>query len=237
MKSNGHALVESRATLPLSAPDQPKSLVAKLSEACDAVGGIAKSGRNKTQGYDYVKFADVAKAIRHELFSRGVVIIPSESELQTERIETNSGGWMTEARLKSTYTVTDGHESLSFDAWGVARDSGDKAVYKAKSGALKYFLRSLGLIPDEKDDVEADETVDHPDNAPARKSPTTAPAGDVLKIADFQKNAFLSAAKKSGKTNDQLIAYYKTLGISELSEMPRKDFQAALLWAMNAEAA
>lgn len=237
MKTNGHTTLEERAVLPLSAPEQGKKLVAKLAEACDAVGGIAKSGRNKTQGYDYVKAADVAKAIPHELFSRGIIIVASESEFQTERIETAAGGWMTEVRLKATYTITDGNESLSFDAWGVARDSGDKAVYKSKTGALKYFLRGLGLIPDEKDDVEADESVDHPENAPARKPPMAAQLGDVLKVADFQKSASMSAAKKSAKTNDQLIAYYKSLGIQELSDMPRKDFQAALKWAMNTEAA
>lgn len=221
------------------AEDIPKkSLVAKLAEACDEVGGIEKKGTNTQQKYAYVKAADVAKAIRHELFSRGIIIVASESEFAHERIETNSGGFMTEVRLKATYTITDGTESLKFDAWGVARDSGDKAVYKAKTGALKYFLRGLGLIPDEKDDPEADETVDDPKNAPRstpveRKAPASQSADTAL-IADFQKNAFLSAAKKSGKTNQEVNNFLGSLGVEELSELPKKNFPEALKWAMEA---
>lgn len=215
-----------------------KCLVEKLAEACDAVGGIEKKGKNTQQGYDYVKAADVAKAIRHELFSRGIIIVPSEGELIQERIETMKGGFMTEIRLKMTFNITDGTENLPFDAWGVARDSGDKAVYKAKTGAGKYFLRALGLIPDEKDDPEADETVDDPKNAPRstpveRKAPASQSADTAL-IADFQKNAFLSAAKKSGKTNQEVNNFLGSLGVEELSELPKKNFPEALKWAMEA---
>ena len=137
--------------------DEKKSLVAKLAEACDAVGGVDKKGRNQQQGYDYQRATDVAKAIRHELFSRGVVVVPDELEPEWVELTTKSGAVMTECRLTTIFTVTDGNETLKYNANAVARDSGDKAIYKAKTGALKYFLRGLGLIPDEADDPEHDE--------------------------------------------------------------------------------
>jgi len=136
---------------------KPMSLVAKLAEACDAVGGVEKLGKNEQQNYKYVKAADVAKAIRHELFKRGIVIIPNEISAEYSEFPTKSGGTMRECRLIVDYNVTDGAETLHFMAFGTAFDSGDKAIWKAKTGVLKYFLRGLGLIPDEKDDPEFDE--------------------------------------------------------------------------------
>src|SRR5271166_1214608 len=87
-----------------------RTLIAKLADACDAVGGVAKLGKNQQQGYAYVKAADVAKAIRHELFSRGIVILPTEQTPEFVEIVTNSGAHMSECHLAVTYSVTDGNE-------------------------------------------------------------------------------------------------------------------------------
>lgn len=145
--------------IPVKEEVQP-NLVAKIAAACDAVGGVEKKGRNQAQGYDYVKAADVAKSIRHELFSRGVILLQDEAEIEWHEFQTMKGSTMRECRLKIAYHLTDGIEEKVMHAFGVAMDSGDKAIYKAKTGALKYFLRGLGLIPDEKDDPEGDESVD-----------------------------------------------------------------------------
>lgn len=136
-----------------------KSLVAKLAEACDAVGGIEKKGTNQKQNYKYVRAADVAKAFRHELFERGIVLIGDEKELiQLEPIPTQSGGKLNMIGVKIEYSLLDSEspDKITATGYGIGMDSGDKAIYKAKTGALKYFLRGLGLIPDEKDDPEND---------------------------------------------------------------------------------
>jgi hypothetical protein len=143
---------------------EKKSLVTRIAEACDAVKGIDKGGYNEMQRYKYVKAADVAKAIRHEFFSRRVVLVVDEKEYTKLRdVPTKSGGVMPEYLLKCEVTFYDGYSADKlgpFGAFGVAMDSGDKAIYKAKTGCLKYVLRTIGLIPDEKDDPEADASVD-----------------------------------------------------------------------------
>ncbi len=108
-----------------------KNLVEKLAEACNAVSGVEKKGRNEFQRYNYVKAADVAKAIRHELFSRGILVIIDEKEWTERRqITTNSGGTMPEMLLRSEVTFRDGVEILGpFTAFASAMDSGDKAIY------------------------------------------------------------------------------------------------------------
>src|ERR1700723_434865 len=143
---------------------EKKTLVTRMAEACDAVKGIEKGGYNEMQRYKYVKAADVAKAIRHEFFTRNIIMTIDQKEWTKLRdVPTKSGGVMPEYLLRCEVIFHDGESEAKlgpFGAFGTAMDSGDKALYKALTGCLKYVLRLIGLIPDEKDDPEADENVD-----------------------------------------------------------------------------
>lgn len=209
---------------------EKKSLIAKLAEACAAVGGIDKGGYNEMQRYKYVKAADVAKAIRHEFFQRNIVLTIDEKAYEKLRdVPTKSGGIMPEYLLKCEVTFWDGDsaEKLGpFGAFGVAMDSGDKAIYKAKTGCLKYVLRTIGLIPDEKDDPEADGSVD----AETSEEPKaiTAPLGN------FQKRAWESS--EYGKTDNQKTAYLQAkFGQTDISKISKADFDVAMKWLASKE--
>jgi hypothetical protein len=218
-----------------------KTLAAKLAEACDTVGGIAKKGRNTAQGYDYVKAADVAKAIRHELFTRGVVILPNEVECTTKQIQfQNAKGEMrnsNEVVIRTAYTITDGAETLIVHGYGVAWDSGDKAVYKAKTGSLKYFLRGLGLIPDEKDDPEADEGIDRATRG-GKANETEADYDQRTQgqqtILPFQQKAIQDAMVANGKTEDDLRTYLELIGHKgeKIDRVLKSEFDGLIKWAL-----
>jgi hypothetical protein len=214
-----------------------QTLAAKLAEAMNEVGGVEKKGRNQAQNYDYVKAADVAKALRYELFKRGIVIIPNELECIAKQIEfTNAKGekrQSNEVQIKTAYHITDGTETLVMHGIGIAWDSGDKAIYKAKTGSLKYFLRGLGLVPDERDDPEFD-------NAPLvdKKAERTFKKGFEKKTADQARNitpaeakVFWDAVKNNGKTEEQVKARFRILKIAETKEMHYSDYEAELKWA------
>jgi hypothetical protein len=68
-------------------------------------------------------------------------------------------------------------ETSTASGLGTSADTGDKAGYKAQTGALKYALKNAFLIPDEAD-PEADETVDE-NERPHRPAPQEA-------MPDFQ---------------------------------------------------
>lgn len=229
------------ATLAQTSPQpQPQlSLVAKLAAACDAVGGVEKKGRNEFQRYNYVKAADVAKAIRHELFSRGVVIIPDETEyIEIGKIKTNSGGEMREFKLVVEFTIYDSesNEKIVVKAIGIAMDSGDKAIYKCKTGATKYFLRALGLIPDEKDDPEFDETVDEKTDSRVTAMPDKNARNKKKKIAEFQARAWDSACRDSGKTAMQVAEYLKVkFRATSVMDLTPEEFTFAIQWALGTE--
>jgi len=221
---------------------KPLTLVEKLAEAVDRVGGIEKKGRNVTQNYDYVKAADVAKALRHELFSRGIVIIPDEVECIAKQITftnaKNEPRCSNEVQLKTAYHITDGVTELVMHGIGIAWDSGDKAIYKAKTGALKYFLRGLGLVPDEKDDPEADESID---KALGKVEPgfkkefAKATKDQQRKITPAEAKVFWAAVKAGGKTQDQVKAYFKSLKIESTEAMLHSDYDMCLKWAAGME--
>jgi hypothetical protein len=212
------------------------SLVKKLAEACNAVGGVEKKGRNEHQKYNYVRAADVAKAIRRELFKRSIILTGDEKEFtQTGTIETMSGGELREFTLKVEYTLRDGEtgETLPMTAYGVAMDAGDKAIYKCKTNALKYFLRGIGIIPDEKDDVEADVLVDKKVEETFKKNFEKKTKGQT-NWDDWQVRNFTEACVRNGKTAQQQADYLKQkFQVSLISELKKADYYEAMKFAKN----
>jgi hypothetical protein len=221
---------------------KPLTLVAKLAEACNAVGGVEKRGRNDFHKYSYVKAADVAKAIRHELFQRGVIIVPNETEfIETGKIKTNSGGEMREFRLTVEFTIYDGtsEDKITVKAFGVAADTGDKTLYKCKTGATKYFLRALGLIPDEKDDPEFDEAVDEktdPRATHATPGESKSARKKRERIKEYQARGWDSAVRESGKTAQQVATFLQTrYSATSITELSPDEFNDAIKWAVGTE--
>lgn len=118
-------------------------------------------------------------------------------------------------------------------------DSGDKAIYKCKTGALKYFLRSLAIIPDEKDDPEADEEVDALTSGDKRikeyEDAFDRREASNGRIKQFQVNAFLTTCAENGKTEKQITAWLGTLGKVQAEELTPEEFQKGLRWAHGKE--
>lgn len=163
------------------------TLVGKLAEVMAAVKRIPKRGKNQSQGYAYATEADIADVVREELASRGIVMIPHVKTLSWRTIDGRSGP-INVATVLMQFTMTDGGpERITFDILGEGMDSGDKNVYKAQTGAEKYALLKLFLIPtgddpeaDSKDEPKADERpsgrrqrAPEPDTKPAETKATT----------------------------------------------------------------
>lgn len=146
------------------------TLKEKLHAVYDLIDHIDKLGENTQQHYDYARAADVTRAVRKELFAQRVY-----AEINYDFY----GPAFTIARAKDpnapfaavlvkcslVFHDLDSPEELTGSGLGGGADTGDKSVYKAQTGALKYALKNAFLIPDEAD-PEADESVDEP---PARR--------------------------------------------------------------------
>lgn len=134
-------------------------LAKKIAKVMEAVGYVPKSGTNAAQGYKFVQASAVADKVREQLAKLNVSMTPTTIDVISEG-HTPSGKQAL-LTLRFTWTLTDGDsgETLSFQSIGTGADSGDKAAYKAATGALKYALLTGFLIPT-GDDPEADTATD-----------------------------------------------------------------------------
>jgi hypothetical protein len=162
------------------------TLARKLAEVMAAVERIPKRGWNAHFSYAFATEADVVDAIRGELASRAIVLLPAVLVTHRDPLDKT-----TLTTLEMEFTFIDGVTGeRETRAWvGTGSDRDDKGVYKAMTGAEKTFLLKAFLIPtgDDPEAVEKAEDVEaarepndeqdeppHPaDVAPAAKATTT----------------------------------------------------------------
>ncbi|MGH7593390.1 MAG: ERF family protein [Gemmatimonadales bacterium] len=136
-----------------------KNISAKMVKAMDSIDAVVKRGRNQNQQYDYVKATDVANEVRQVLHENGIAFayeVESIDHWVKDKFDKEAGMPMTamffcQIKVKGTFTDMESGESVSGNSVGWGADPLDKAPYKAMTGALKYLLRMMFLIPDESD--------------------------------------------------------------------------------------
>lgn len=109
------------------------TIYAKIARVMDEVSIIPKNGYNKHFGYNYVKEEDLVEMLRPILVKHGLVFIPNVVEQQRN-------GELTKVNMEFTLADVDTGEVVKSNFWGEGQDKNDKGLYKAYTGATKYFL-------------------------------------------------------------------------------------------------
>jgi hypothetical protein len=143
-----------------------------LLEVMNEVGYVQKTGKmefGKTK-YSYAGEVDLIKAVRPALVRAGITFRCSGVDVINSDDFTTYKEWngnTTESLnhrflAKYTFTFTHAESDTHIDSYAVGdgMDSGDKASYKAATGALKYALRQTFIIEtgDDPDDVHIETT-------------------------------------------------------------------------------
>ena len=119
----------------------------KLAEVRRRIGYIQKRGHNERFNYSYVTAADIAGSVGDILSELGVVVIPCLENITYEsapgRGETTR---MAQVVMAYTFSDVDSGEEIVAKVAGQGLDTGDKAPYKAMTGALKYALLQSFLL-------------------------------------------------------------------------------------------
>lgn len=240
-----------------------KELAKKLVLAVKAIDAVEKRGKNEKQGYGYVKATDVARAVREVLVEQGVAFTYSCGATERWEKQTNSGGTLFFVQLGITVTFTDVESGdttgpLVGIGWGM--DSGDKAIYKAMTGALKYALRMNFLIPDELD--PENDSHEQPTRGVTRQSevhddgpPIESYASDVQEtrqpvkangkannkndatgeaaISEGKAKRFFAIALSKGKNHDDIAFALSQAGLSDIKHCPwkGKTYDNLIAWA------
>ncbi len=196
---------------------EPKKLAAKLAEVMAEVKYIQKRGKNAFHGYKYATEADVADKVREALSARNIILVPDVVSQETRQITTKKGNTEFIDTLKIRFTFYDGDsdQTISFHMIGSGQDAGDKAAYKAITGAEKYALMKTFLIPTgddpevarstEGEDVEGVEPVPDPEGKRLLES-----AGSLDELADVWRSLTKEQRESCEKVKDQIKAKLTT---------------------------
>ena len=112
----------------------------KIAKIRSEIGTVAKTGHNEYANYKYIEESGILKALNPLLEKNGLVIIQSVEEKKTT---TQEKGLFVELKMKYTIIEISTGEKLELFWHGEAKDSQDKALYKAYTGCNKYFLMKI----------------------------------------------------------------------------------------------
>jgi hypothetical protein len=132
-------------------------LYAKLREVAEAIPFIEKRGQNGHHKYNFAQAVDVVRDVRKQLLERKIIVVPGTVPGSIRHLtETGGKGFVTTVDLTYQFVDTQTGVSVTVPWTGAGADvGGDKGLYKAYTGGLKYALLSLFLLPT-TDDPEHD---------------------------------------------------------------------------------
>lgn len=149
--------------------EMPLKLYAKIAKIQGERIEVPKNGWNDRQQYAYAREADVINTMATVLKKNNLVLDIKELDA------TNVGEFVTRATYQFTLIDMDSGEFDITNMSGDGYDKTDKGIYKACTGATKYFLLRKFMIATE-DDPEKDDSpkeeapVEEPKKRPRRTS-------------------------------------------------------------------
>ena len=218
----------------------PLTLAEKIAEAAAEVGDVEKKGDNGE--YTYIRASDLFREVRLRLFKRGIVISQQKIiDIQRSQPYLNvNDNIIDEVTVRVEYKITDGVDIWYVESAGCGQDYSGKALPIALTGALKSLLKVLGLIAATEDDPESvTETERIPPGLAEKLDAAEKEFGPDLRehpIDRIKVNAFTSAcrsSKISEKTKKNFLI--DSFNVEKISDLKRKDFDAAMKWATSNE--
>lgn len=126
-------------------------IYAKMSAVMADLNAISKNRSNAQQGYKFRGIDDCMNELHGPLSKHGVSFTAAIRDVKQREYATKTGTAMLHITLICAYTfrAADG-SSVTYEAFGEASDSGDKAGGKAQAYALKVALLQAFCIPTEE---------------------------------------------------------------------------------------
>ncbi len=141
------------------------NLTTKLVKIMQECAYVQKNGTNEFHKYSYATSADVLDKINSALTKHNVCSVACSELVSLIDVTTAKGNLEHLATVKVAITLIDADsgEQLTITGIGSGQDSGDKAVMKAQTAAIKYaYLLSMAISTG--DDPEADSRTDETTN-------------------------------------------------------------------------
>ena len=138
-----------------------KNISKKLVRVMEECGFIAKNGKNTFHDYKYATSEDVMTKVNKTLVKYGIcsLLMPEiDSIVDVKNLKGNTEHLAT-VKVCVHLIDSESGESIDISGIGCGQDSGDKAVMKAQTAAIKYaYMLTLAIATG--DDPEADVKTD-----------------------------------------------------------------------------
>ena len=183
-----------------------KKIAAKMIAVMRECSHIAKNGTNSIHGYTYATSADVLSKVNAALVEQGLASLVIPELISLEEVKTAKGSIEHLATVKVNITLIDrdSDESVLITGIGSGQDSGDKAVMKAQTAAVKYaYMLSLSIS--KGDDPEADTRTD--------ESTSVDPSRKTTPIKTTAKSRAVAIPRKQERSAAGATSYCEECGI------------------------
>ncbi len=174
---------------------------------------VQKRGHNPRFNYSYVTAADIAGAVGDILAELGVVVVPRLESISHEAVRPGRNEAEHVARVVMSYSFVDVDtaEEITVKTADEGLDSGDKAPYKAMTGALKYALLQSFLLATGDDPEEERVSMGNHSSPPAR-------AGSERLVTADEMRELGQLIDDTGTALERVLAYYKLASLEEMNE-------------------
>lgn len=205
------------------------ALYAALSKAQAEVKAAGKSGHNSHGRYDYADADDLLSAAKPALERNGLSLVPGKVTLcELSTGQTSSG--KTENRVHLIWGWSVLHKDggrWDFEVIACGHDTGDKAHYKAETGAQKYALRTALGMP-LREDPEKDQPQGNAQEAYGTGRVHALRALCPKPHPEWDEQAFLAALEPTKMKRSDLALFLAWRGTKQPQQRSREDLAALL---------
>ncbi|MDJ0536799.1 MAG: ERF family protein [Xenococcaceae cyanobacterium MO_207.B15] len=213
-----------------------KELFKKLLKVQQNLKPISETGKNKYQGYKYATAVDVIEPVKATCNQFGLFIY-------LDVIESNIEPGRASCKICLTVVDSDTGESIDITSVGYAEDwshkenrpTGDKAIYKAITGATKYAIRSMFVLPS-TDDPEVSQQ--SPQQSTSSSNYSYPPTKTKARVMNESNPGYTVKKKATSTSNPQMSSQTKQNQVTaeKKADKPYKNWKTdddALGWAID----
>ncbi len=216
----------------LENPTKPQGLYGKILATQQAIDSVPKRGFNAYHKYHYATEADIL-TVKETLNRYGLIVLPTTAKQETG-FKPDGKSWAL-VTLLFKVVDTDTGDSVESQFTGYAEDNFDKAIYKATTGANKYFyLKFFGIATEDDPEREDAPPVTRAPEVAFKNSGTrggmngkaaSSPAVDPERRTQAlnQANKILALQKQHGLSNEDVLRFGEITSIKDLAEEGQSD--------------
>lgn len=176
--------------------EQLGALATAVCAVMSEVTAVKKTGHNQHGRYSYASDADLMYALQPAMSKHGLALMPCGQEVTTHEDGQSKMRWRV-LTVTTWRLIHTGGGWTTLQTIGEGADSGDKSGYKAMTGALKYALRQLFMVP----------TGDDPENDGRNKAPEPSKADAPATWTPKERAAFCAKLGDMGIKYEEVKAY------------------------------